>query len=154
MGRVVVVACIAAIATVACGGSSEPDTTTEPAVSVETPATAEGLVQARTTFERALERADRATVRALVAEECLVGERGRELEAELDLLKPRAVRATIRIATREVTPERGEVRIRTHFADPDGSGRGRTSGDWEPWVYQGRWRVDCTRPTVSPTVPG
>jgi hypothetical protein len=154
MGRVVVVACIAALAAVGCGGASEPDTTKQPAVSVETPATADGLARARTTFERALERADTATVRALIANECLAGEMGRELDAELDRLKPREVRATIRVATRNVTRERGEVRIRTHFAQPGTDDRGRASGDWEPWVYEGRWRVDCTRPTVSPSAPG
>jgi hypothetical protein len=150
MGRSLVVVCLA-LAVAACGGSHEPRRSTEPAVAVETPATAEGLARARTTLERALERADRATVRALIAKKCLVGEQGSQLEAEIDRMQPREVRATIRVATRNVTPEHGEVRIRTHFEEPDGGGRGRTNGDWEPWVYEGHWRVDCTRPTVRPS---
>ena len=133
--RIAVFVVLALTLAVGCEASSAPGR-------ISTPDTAAGLVEARTTFERALERADAKTIRAFYAEKgCTAGKLGRQLEALLAMLKP-TPRSTIRVSTRNMSRSSGEVKVRTHYSLPGESGS--TTGDWEPWIYQaGGWRISC-----------
>jgi hypothetical protein len=140
--RMTIVVIVTLVIAAACQSSSASGR-------INTPPTAGGLATARTTLERAMERADTNTIRAFFsATSCTTGKQGRQLEWLLAKLKPAEYRSSIRVATRNVTSERGEVHVRTHYSAPGESGS--TNGDWEAWRFvRGRWRADCSQTPQS-----